>query len=583
MNFRLLFSLVAVTLLAEGKLIAQNPSERERRASVDSLETERELRENSAEYLFIEAMQYFISENYSQALRTLEESRKLSPYNSAILYQIARTYAKLEDYNNALRYIHQAVHLVNDHPHYLSLLAEIYQKLQRYAEAEKTYARLVALRPDEINYYYDWANTMLHQSKYKEAIRVYDQLEKKIGLDPHLIQRKQSLYLEINQPEGALKEGKKLIEALPDEIESYLTQAELLLNLKRMEEARKLIAQAERLFPDDPRILLLSASLAKESGNQQEWLKNLEHAFENPSLEAELRLRILTYLYEESLASKDAQLRQVALSLAEKTIQFYPDHPQLQSAYAAILLENGKLAEAKVFYQKAVQLNGDNYQAWVGLIRIDVMTQNYKDLALHTEQALEYYPNNATFLLYNGTAHLVHHRYDEAVEALEQSLLLAAGNRELLQNIYAQLGDAYNGQKQYQKSDQAYEEALMYDPNNRHVLNNYSYFLALRRQNLDKAKEMSSRLVKLEPENASYLDTHGWVLYVRGEYQAALPFLEKAARLNPSHPTIVEHYGDVLFKIGKAEEALKYWQLAQKNGGDSPLLKRKIAEKKLVE
>jgi predicted Zn-dependent protease len=115
------------------------------------------------------------------------------------------------------------------------------------------------------------------------------------------------------------------------------------------------------------------------------------------------------------------------------------------------------------------------------------------------------------------------------------------------------------------------------------VLNNYSYYLSLRRENLDKAKELSARLIKLEPDNPTYLDTHGWVLYVRGEYAAALPLLEKAARLNPSNATILEHYGDVLYKVGRNEEALKYWQLAKKNGAGSQWLDRKIAEKKLFE
>ncbi|WP_250629855.1 tetratricopeptide repeat protein [Rhodoflexus caldus] len=576
-----LAALLSLLVFFDGR--AQKPKKQVVQPPADSLEMAREVEENSAEYFFTEAMQYFLSENYSKALRTLEESRKLAPNNSAIPYQMARTYLKMEDYKNAVRLIQQALNLSKDNPNYLSLLAEIYEKQERYDEAEKIFAKLVILKPNEPGYYYDLANAMLYQNKFKEAIRIYDELEKKVGLEPAVIQRKQKLYLAMNQPEGALKEGRKLIEAMPDDPDAYITQVELLMNTRRTEEARKLIAELENLFPNEPRVLLLSADLAKSSGKKEAQIRALEKAFDYPQLEIELRLQVLSDLYDQASATNDTQLKTVLLSLSEKTMQIFPDHPQMQGLYAAILLENGKAAEAKSYYEKAVKLNGDNYQAWVGLVRADLMLQNYKDLARHTEQAIEYYPNNATFWFYNGTAHLVNRNYDEAVASLEQSRLLAIGNQELLQNIYPQLGDAYNGQKQYQKSDKAYEEALTYDINNRYVLNNYSYYLSLRRENLDKAKELSARLIKLEPDNPTYLDTHGWVLYVRGEYAAALPLLEKAARLNPSNPTILEHYGDVLYKVGRNEEALKYWQLAKKNGTGSQWLDRKIAEKKLFE
>ncbi|MEJ7658772.1 MAG: hypothetical protein WKG07_03665 [Hymenobacter sp.] len=49
--------------------------------------------------------------------------------------------------------------------------------------------------------------------------------------------------------------------------------------------------------------------------------------------------------------------------------------------------------------------------------------------------------------------------------------------------------------KEYAKSDAAYDAALIADPANYGVLNNYSYYLSLRGEKLDKAKEMSGRTV----------------------------------------------------------------------------------------
>ncbi|MCU0354765.1 MAG: tetratricopeptide repeat protein [Cytophagales bacterium] len=144
------------------------------------------------------------------------------------------------------------------------------------------------------------------------------------------------------------------------------------------------------------------------------------------------------------------------------------------------------------------------------------------------------------------------------------------------------LGDAYNGNGEYERSDAAYEAVLANDPDNAAVLNNYSYFLSLRKQKLEKARQMSKRLVELHPDNASYLDTHAWVLYMLKDYKEARKHLEVAAK-SGDNGTILEHYGDVLYKLGEAEKAVEMWMRAKKAGETTDTIDKKIAQRKLLE
>jgi len=98
---------------------------------------------------------------------------------------------------------------------------------------------------------------------------------------------------------------------------------------------------------------------------------------------------------------------------------------------------------------------------------------------------------------------------------------LAGTNQELRNYFNIHLGDTYHYTKEYAKSDAAYEEVLKFDRNNDHVLNNYSYFLSLRKDKLQEAKDMSEKLVKKYPTEATYLDTHAWVLYMMKDYAGA--------------------------------------------------------------
>ena len=127
-----------------------------------------------------------------------------------------------------------------------------------------------------------------------------------------------------------------------------------------------------------------------------------------------------------------------------------------------------------------------------------------------------------------------------------------------------------------------YEKALENQPENAHVLNNYSYFLSLRKKDMDKALMMSKKLTERHPDNPTYLDTHGWALYMSGNYKEARKFLGKAARLDDDG-TITEHYGDVLYQLGNVDLAIEQWKKARSYGGASPNLDKKIADRKLYE
>jgi Tfp pilus assembly protein PilF len=143
------------------------------------------------------------------------------------------------------------------------------------------------------------------------------------------------------------------------------------------------------------------------------------------------------------------------------------------------------------------------------------------------------------------------------------------------------LGDAYNGLKEYQKSDKAYEDALAFNPNNSFVLNNYSYYLALRKENLEKAEKMSSQLIKNNPDNSSYLDTYSWVLYNREKYREARKVMERAISGGRGSATHFEHYGDILFKLGDIDGAVTQWQKSKSMDSGNALIDKKIANRKL--
>jgi tetratricopeptide (TPR) repeat protein len=208
---------------------------------------------------------------------------------------------------------------------------------------------------------------------------------------------------------------------------------------------------------------------------------------------------------------------------------------------------------------------------------------------VHSEEAIEVFPNQAAFWYLNGSAYYQKRNHNKALESLEEARRLAPEGSDLTQHIYALLGDTYNSVSKYEKSDDAYEAALKENPDNDHVLNNYSYFLSLRKEKLERAASLAEKLVEKHPNDATYIDTYAWVLYVMKDYQKCKTFMEKAVALNDQKKekdrsgVIVEHYGDVLFQLGELNKAVEQWKKAKATGTTSTFIDRKIAEMKLIE
>ena len=142
------------------------------------------------------------------------------------------------------------------------------------------------------------------------------------------------------------------------------------------------------------------------------------------------------------------------------------------------------------------------------------------------------------------------------------------GNNDHLAEALSIAGDVWYQQKENsKKAYEIYEQALQADPDRTSVLNNYAYYLSLEGRQLRKALKMSRRTVELEPDNATYLDTLGWLLYLLHKPKEAKPYFKHAMLYGGKDSAVVlEHYSKVLEALGESDLATYYKNLSeQKN------------------
>ena len=565
------------------KLSRKERKELAHRAAMESVkqqaqplsEKDREMSES----FFVDGVKYLMLEDYNKALERLLKAYTLNPTNAAINYKIAETNLLSGNYKDATNFANAAVKLDPKNAYYYLLLAQIYTNQKQFDQATKVYADLIRDVPNSGYYLFNLADLYMAQGKLNEALATFDQAEKQFGPIDEVSFKKQQIYLKQNNLDKALKEGETLITANPEEIRYVIAQAELYASNNRFPDAIRVAQQALKQDPDNPQARMILADVYRQQGNAPESDKQIKQAFESPALDIDDKVRILVDYIRQL---PNPKLTQTALDLAAITTRVHPKEAKAYAVAGDIQTITDHKKDARGTYLKAIQLDNSKFQLWQQVVLIDAELNQTDSLLHHSERALELFPNQASLWFYNGVAYLLNKQAAKGVKSLEYGRKLASDNPELLAQFNTQLGDAYHELKDNAKSDAAYDAALAFDANNAQALNNYSYFLSLRGEKLDKAKEMAGKLVKQFPDNDTYLDTYAWVLYKQKDYSGARQTLERALKTSKD-ATIFEHYGDVLYQLGDQDKALAQWQRAKAIGGASPFVDRKIKEKKLYE
>ena len=533
-----------------------------------------------SEALYTDGVKYVILEDYPKALERLLKAYTLMPENAAVNYKLAEANLLSGNLRDATGYAEAAVKLDAKNPYYYLLLAQSQASQKQYEAATATYASLVKEVPNSGSYLFQLADLYLAQNKLPEALATLEKAQAQFGSIDEIAFKKQQIYLRQNNLPLALKEGENLIAANPTEPRFVVAQAEMYAANNRLPDAIRVAEQALRLEPNNPQARLILADVYRQQNQPAEVEKQLRLAFDSPALDIDQAVRILVGYIKQL---PDPKVAPLALDLANAAVRNHPREAKAYSVAGDVQMQTGRKKDARNTYLKALKYDKSKFQLWQQVVLLDAELSQTDSLLVHSDAALELFPNQAPLWFYNGVGHLLKKQPREAVQALEHGRRLAVGNAEQQTQFDSQLGDAYQEMKDYAKSDAAYDAVLAADPNNYGVLNNYSYYLSLRGEKLDKAKEMAGRTVKQFPDNDTYLDTYAWVLYKQKDYAGAKQNLEHALKTTKD-ASILEHYGDVLWQLGDHLKAAAAWQRARKAGpGTSPLLDRKIKEQKLYE
>ena len=164
-----------------------------------------------------------------------------------------------------------------------------------------------------------------------------------------------------------------------------------------------------------------------------------------------------------------------------------------------------------------------------------------------------------------GDLYMVVNKPADAADAYARALALADARKapaDIVWPILLQQGGALDLAGNWDAAKAAYNRAYAIAPEQPTVLNQVGYSEIEHRENVDRASAMIAKASSLRPEDPAITDSLGWVLYLQGKSDQAIPLLEKAAAGDPGEAAINEHLGDAYWSTGRIYEARYAWRAA---------------------
>lgn len=456
------------------------------------------------------------------AIANFEKALKFMPDDAASMYELSEQYVVANRVEDGFAMIKNAAELAPDNKWYQMRLALFYRNFEQYDAFIKIYDQLIAKYPGDINMMADLIDVCIEAKNYDKAREIVDLYVKQVGADTRYYHMLANAYMEAGKEKKALSLYEKI----------------------------------KALDPNDQYINISLLEYYEKKGQYDKAFEELIDAIHNENLDYNTKANIYEYWFNKFQNAKN--IDQQALQAGNAFMETYPNNHLGYLILASYHLNRQEYQPCLAMATKALEYDRANFAAWQYLVLSEAPLMETDSLMKHSVEALQYYPNQPVFYWFAGVSRALKKLDNEAIGYFERGRKFVI-DKKLLVDFDSYLGDLYHSVGEVEKAFDAYDRVLRNDSDNALVLNNYAYYLSLRKERLDEAKTMAQHAVELSPNNAVYLDTYAWVLYQRGEYEAAETEMSKAIKLLEKPDKVYyQHYADILEKVNKPEQAEAY-------------------------
>ncbi len=535
-------------------------------------------KETSEYNLFFQAEQARLLDQNNKAYTLYKQFIELYPNNATALYNLSKIEARLYKFADAEKHAAKAAELEPSNKYFQLFFADLLSANKKNKKALEVYENLEKKFPGmREEYLYKKYLLYSGDGETKKALDALNELENEVGFSEELIYLKRNLYLKNKQYDSAINEVKKMVKEEPQNPRYLLQIANIYEEQGDKKNAQLILEEIKEKFPNEASYQISLAQKYLQSNDSINYKKILYQILENKNISNDEKITFLLPVLQNfdnlNLAEQEELICPV-----KKLAQEDSASKEMQLLLADLYFYAKKKDEAKTQYYKYLKIDKMRYQVWSSIMSIYSEEAKWDSLINFTNQSIDFHPDQQLTYYFKGIAEMQLKQNANAIHSLNTALKNSNNVPEFDAQIFSLLGDNYNETKSYKKSDSCYEKALSINANDATVLNNYAYYLSVRKERLKDAEKMSKKSLEIDSNSGSFLDTYGWILYEQGDYINAKKYIEKAITktLEAERATLYEHLGDINIKLKDKENAIKNWQKALELGGPNESISLKI-------
>lgn len=497
----------------------------------------------------VQASLYEQEGNDREAIRAYKRALKLDPKSPLLHLLIAQGYYQLGNDTLAVYYARRAVRLEPDNPDHRLVLGNSYLMAKELKLALEQYRAARAQRPENQQVTMTIAGLFEALGRPDSAAAVLENLADRTG-DPEVL----------------------------------LQLGALLMRQRRLDQARQAYQRLSEQDPEESRAWISLAVIEEMQGRPGSALPYYQRAAQSDPQDMGIQRRIFNLL---SAAGQTGPAIAQGLAILGRE----PGNCSLRLQLARLYYHLPDYQNARRQYLLCLESDSLNAEALYDLARINYQAKDYRSSVEYFQKTLSVMPRLSEGWINLGYTFLALGQPDSALQAfgkarrlgvrLDENQLMAAGYalaekyREALPFYRAlqakkpkdlqltfDIAVAYERSGDPQSAVPLFRQIIAAQPENHTALNYLGYMFAEQGENLEEAESLIARALKLEPDNAYYLDSMGWVLYRLRRLEEARQQQEKAVALMPGDPTLLEHLGDIYLALGLQQKAREHWEKA---------------------
>jgi tetratricopeptide (TPR) repeat protein len=502
---------------------------------------------------------------YRGAVERYQKLLTVQPDNAAIHYALSKAWVGLGVLDSARRYSEQSVLLNSSNKYYTGFLAALAHQMQDYGRAADLYRKLAVMEPGSAEPLTYLALEYISADQPEKALAVFQEI---LALDPtneSILAQMLLMEIKLTHYQDAIGTLTELIKHGDGKEKLRLTLGELYLQTRQYDLSSKTFRGLLKENPGFVPAWLALFEVSVQSGNHPDFLDDLNRFFDTNQVSLQQKIELAKLFLVRS--SRESVFADPALVMISEIIRRHPGIGPVYALRGIAYMQKQDAAAAAIDFRKALLLEPGAVEIWEELITAFLIQKEYTKAGEALVKAKKRFPSLTLRLqLLESELFFKTGKIKQAALQLEHVVQSKQAKKEksLYLRACTTLVFCYDVLGYREKSIRLYRAILELEPDNALMMNNLAYVLALQGKELPQAKELALKVVAMEPANAGYLDTLGWVLFRMGEYEKAREVLEKARGLNPLEAEIAEHLGNVYEKLGHNEKAVEMKEMSRK-------------------